>query len=359
MKGYCSLCKKNWSWRGLLEDCWRAFFSFCSLQIEIDSSLHDCWRWPKRVLPSIKHTCETGESLKPTNSLQNRLCKDRWHEERFVKTVGLKYSLNSNIVDSCEHWRPDFMEHRLKTVTSILHSSMKQDLRDKRFKKANNNPQWLSHCSTTDGVSSSQVIDEISFPNLLWERVRGGGHLEAPSSIAMRCLGWNCRGICNTSIVRVLKAQIRGHNPLAIFLCETKENEDRMKKVEMSIGFSNFFAVGPKGRLGGVCMVWSSAVDAEVLEFNSNALSIKDCTSIWSLIRFYGPPYRAKRRKVWENSHALVVSINGPWVCFRDFNEVINETEKEGSRRDGSLLQNSSWSFCSILAMWISKLASS
>ena len=53
-----------------------------------------------------------------------------------------------------------------------------------------------------------------------------------------------------------------------------------MKKVEMSIGFSNFFAVGPKGRVGGVCMVWSSAVDAEVLEFNSNALSIKDCTSI-------------------------------------------------------------------------------
>lgn len=80
--------------------------------------------------------------------------------------------------------------------------------------------------------------------------------------------------------MRVLKAQIRGHNPLAIFLCETKENEDRMKKVEMSISFSNFFAVGPKGRVGGVCMVWSSAVDAEVLEFNSNALSIKDCTSI-------------------------------------------------------------------------------
>ncbi len=75
----------------------------------------------------------------------------------------------------------------------------------------------------------------------------------------MRCLGLNCRGICNTSI---------------------KENEDRMKKVEMSIGFSNFFAVGPKGRVGDVCMVWSSAVDAEVLEFNSNALSIKDCTSI-------------------------------------------------------------------------------
>ena len=39
---------------------------------------------------------------------------------------------------------------------------------------------------------------------------------------------------------------------------------------------------------------------------------------------------------MWENSHALVVSINGPWVCFRDFNEVIDETEKEGGRRGGS-----------------------
>ncbi len=32
---------------------------------------------------------------------------------------------------------------------------------------------------------------------------------------------------------------------------------------------------------------------------------------------------------MWENSHALVVSINGPWVCFR-------ETEKEGGRSGGS-----------------------
>ncbi len=39
-------------------------------------------------------------------------------------------------------------------------------------------------------------------------------------------------GICNVVTVRVLKAQIKGHHLDVIFLCGTKEDEERMEKVK-------------------------------------------------------------------------------------------------------------------------------
>jgi exonuclease III len=98
----------------------------------------------------------------------------------------------------------------------------------------------------------------------------------------MRILGWNCRGICNSSTVHTLRALIRGQNPVFVFLCETKASEDRMKKVANLIGFPHFCAIDPKGRAGGICMFWAKELDVELLEFNSNtiAVTIKDCTCV-------------------------------------------------------------------------------
>ena len=146
----------------------------------------------------------------------------------------------------------------------------------------------------------------------------------------MRTLGWNCRGIYNASIVSALKAQIRGCNPIIVFLSETKANEKRMKKVADLIGFSNFIAISPKGRAGGICLLWANEVDVEVLEFNSNtvAVTVTECNIVWSLIGFYGPPTYAKRMKAWVSLHALLETIDGPWLCFGDFNAMIDDLEK-------------------------------
>ena len=59
----------------------------------------------------------------------------------------------------------------------------------------------------------------------------------------MRTLGWNCRGICNASTVRALKAQIKGAKPDIIFLSETKAKKSRMVAVMESIGFADLVVV--------------------------------------------------------------------------------------------------------------------
>ena len=154
----------------------------------------------------------------------------------------------------------------------------------------------------------------------------------------MRILGWNCRGICNSSTVHTLRALIRGQNPMVVFLCETKANEVCMKKVANLIGFLNFCAIRPRGRAGGICMFWAKELGVELLEFNPNtiAVTIRYCTCSWSIIGFHGPPHKAKRRKAWVNLHGLLESIDGPWMCFGDFNVLIDESKKEGGKRGGS-----------------------
>jgi exonuclease III len=70
----------------------------------------------------------------------------------------------------------------------------------------------------------------------------------------MKILGWNYRGICNTSTVRALKALVKGHRPEIIFLCETKASESRLVKIAGSLGFSEHLIVAAQGRSGGVCL---------------------------------------------------------------------------------------------------------
>uniref|UniRef100_A0A2N9I7H8 Endonuclease/exonuclease/phosphatase domain-containing protein n=1 Tax=Fagus sylvatica TaxID=28930 RepID=A0A2N9I7H8_FAGSY len=117
---------------------------------------------------------------------------------------------------------------------------------------------------------------------------------------------------------------------MIVFLSETKAYEDRMQVIAKKIGFQNLVAIGPKGRAGGLCMLWVNDLEVEILEFNSNmiAIQIKECNVCWSLVGFYGPPYKAKHLKTWINLCALLETIQGPWMCCWDFNVLIDDTEK-------------------------------
>ncbi len=152
----------------------------------------------------------------------------------------------------------------------------------------------------------------------------------------MRILGWNCWGIYNSSTVRALRALIRARNPSIIFLSETKASDLRIESVACSIGFPNFVTIGLKGRARGKCLFWSNDVDVDILE----AITIRDSFCSWSLIGFYDPPHKAKRRKAWVNLHALLESIEGPWLCFGDFNVVMDDSEKVGGKCESSSAPN-------------------
>ena len=158
----------------------------------------------------------------------------------------------------------------------------------------------------------------------------------------MRALGWNCRGICNASTVRALRAQNRGHKPDIIFLCETKTNGERMDYVKRMVGFNENVVTEAKGRVGGLCLMWKNNVQIEVVEFNKYLIAVKilDPGGDWNLVGFYGPPYASKKRKAWENLCALLETFQEPWICFGDFNIVMDSEEKDGGRAECSMSSN-------------------
>ena len=115
-----------------------------------------------------------------------------------------------------------------------------------------------------------------------------------------------------------------------------------MKKLANSIGFTNVVVIGARGLAGGICMMWTNSLAIRVLEFDTRtvAVLVEDAVCSWNLIGFYGPPYQANRRKAWGNLNALIQATTGPWLCFGDFNCVVEEAEKEGGNRGSTSTPN-------------------
>ena len=113
-------------------------------------------------------------------------------------------------------------------------------------------------------------------------------------------------------------------------------------KLALSIGFSEQIMIGAKGKAGGICLLWSISQNVEIIEFDSRtiAVTVREEYCTWDLIGFYGPPYQAKCRKAWENLNALIQSLHNPWMCFGDFNVVVEDSEKKGRARGNTSAPN-------------------
>ena len=108
------------------------------------------------------------------------------------------------------------------------------------------------------------------------------------------------------------------------------------------LGFSEYLIVAAQGKSGGVCLFWSSNIFVEVLEFNSVtiAISIHDSVCSWSLVGFYGPSYYHKKIKAWTNLVALLQSLESPWLCFGDFNLIVEANENLGGHTGSTSATN-------------------
>ncbi len=95
-----------------------------------------------------------------------------------------------------------------------------------------------------------------------------------------------------------------------------------MQKIANAIGFTEKIVMNAKGRSGGICMMWSEALEIDVIDYNSQiiAINIKDGTCSWSLVGFYGPTYQSNEEKpgrIWQpclnhwmgHGFALVISM--------------------------------------------------
>ncbi|XP_062150079.1 uncharacterized protein LOC133858623 [Alnus glutinosa] len=108
-----------------------------------------------------------------------------------------------------------------------------------------------------------------------------------------------------------------------------------MEVICRKIGFDKVFAVDPIGRSGGLAFLFNSESTVEVFNYSRRHINIMvkdgDNNPWWKLTGFYGNPDCAKRAESWELLKFLNTCYPTPWLCARDFNEVVVQEEKEGS----------------------------
>ncbi|KAF5465338.1 hypothetical protein F2P56_015356 [Juglans regia] len=150
----------------------------------------------------------------------------------------------------------------------------------------------------------------------------------------MSCLSWNCRGLGNPRTVRELHCLVKTKVPNFVFLMETKCKRSKVEKIKRLLNMEYSFVVDCKGLSGGLAFLWKEDVDAVLVSYSRQhiSLEVKDLIKgkTWFLTGFYGNPITANRKGSWHLLRKLKPENGVGWLCVGDFNEILSTNEKVG-----------------------------
>jgi len=108
-----------------------------------------------------------------------------------------------------------------------------------------------------------------------------------------------------------------------------------MEWIRVKLGFAGCFVVDPVGRSGGLALLWREVGALEIYNFSLRHINatIMDVSGqpLWKLTGFYGHPVCGQRASLWELIHHLKSFSPLPWMCVGDFNEILDQSKKEGA----------------------------
>ncbi|VVA30227.1 PREDICTED: reverse mRNAase [Prunus dulcis] len=107
-----------------------------------------------------------------------------------------------------------------------------------------------------------------------------------------------------------------------------------MERIKLRLGFSHAFISPSHGLSGGLCLLWHDDIDLFIRSDSSNHIDAK-CGGIensihWRLTGFYCLPSASNGHLSWSLLNSLGLHSKLPWLCFRDFNEVVSLRGKCG-----------------------------
>ncbi|KAL0402196.1 UNVERIFIED_CONTAM: hypothetical protein Slati_4249500 [Sesamum latifolium] len=149
----------------------------------------------------------------------------------------------------------------------------------------------------------------------------------------MSCLVWNCQGLGGPWTIRHLRDLVRKHNPLLVFLIETKCNAKKLESVKRPLEMYGV-NVNSKGKSGGLGLLWSKEVFVDLMSFSPNHIDARvrldDNEDYWRFTGFYGAPDVRDRHQSSNLLRHLSSISSLSWLCARDFNAIMTNTKKDG-----------------------------
>jgi len=161
----------------------------------------------------------------------------------------------------------------------------------------------------------------------------------------MTLLCWNCQGLGNSRTVRDLHQMVQDKKLNFVFLIEILSKEKTMEKIRCKLGFEGLFVVNPVGRSGGLALLWKENYFLEIFNYSHQHINAiirnEDGSPGWKFTGFYGNPNTARRWESWELLRFLKTLQPTAWLCAGDFNEILEQEEKQGaSLRRNSQINN-------------------
>lgn len=147
----------------------------------------------------------------------------------------------------------------------------------------------------------------------------------------MNVLAWNCRGMRNSRTVHDLAAFLQPHDPKLVFLSETRQTEEQMKKLRWRLGLKGCLARSCIGKSGGIALFWDESLSVDLITISNKLIdvSVQESPSSppWRISFIYGEPRAEDRHLTWELLHRIRLRSDKPWVIMGDFNEAMWQFE--------------------------------
>ncbi|KAL9151827.1 hypothetical protein ABFS82_11G077500 [Erythranthe guttata] len=149
----------------------------------------------------------------------------------------------------------------------------------------------------------------------------------------MNCLFWNCQGLGVPLTIHTLGDILRRKNPNLVFLAETKAAPGLVEKLKRKWNL-NGIGVDRVGRAGGLALLWQKNSEVSLISFSNHHIDaeiiLPGSNTKGRVTGFYGYSERHLRHLSWELLTSLRDNRSVPWIVGGDFNEILNNTEKEG-----------------------------
>lgn len=132
---------------------------------------------------------------------------------------------------------------------------------------------------------------------------------------------------------------VKEKQPSFVFLIETICSKQCTEWIQVKLGFAGCFVVDPVGRSGGLALLWRVTGTLEIFNFSRRHINATVKANMenptWKFTCFYGHPVSGRRAESWALLNHLKSFNPEAWLCVRDFNEILEQFEKEGAALRG------------------------
>lgn len=116
---------------------------------------------------------------------------------------------------------------------------------------------------------------------------------------------------------------------------ETKLLVAKIRRIQTELPYCCVFTIPSIRRSGDLALLWKEEINLHIQTctlHHIDALILNNSANLWRLTGFYGWPDEQQKHKSWQLLKLLHTKHSIPWLwlCFGDFNEILQSKEKQG-----------------------------